>query len=51
MWDLPDVKSGGGALKAIGLVVNDWQLSGIWTGADRRAPTPSASATRTAAAT
>ena len=39
------------ALRAIGLVVNDWQLSGIWTAATGAAPTPSASATRTAAAT
>jgi len=31
VWDLPDVKSSEGALRAIGYVVNDWQLSGIWT--------------------
>jgi hypothetical protein len=31
VWDLPDVKSDNTALKAIGVVVNDWQLSGIWT--------------------
>jgi hypothetical protein len=33
VWDLPDLKSSNGALRAIGLVVNDWQLSGIWTAA------------------
>jgi hypothetical protein len=32
VWDLPDLKSGEAVLKAIGYVVNDWQLSGIWTG-------------------
>jgi hypothetical protein len=31
IWDLPDVKSGQSALRAIGLIINDWQLSGIWT--------------------
>ncbi len=31
VWDLPDLKSSEGALRAIGLVINDWQLSGIWT--------------------
>ena len=31
VWDLPDLKSSGAGLKAVGLVVNDWQLSGIWT--------------------
>ena len=33
VWDLPDLKSADGALRVIGLVVNDWQLSGIWTAA------------------
>ena len=32
VWDLPDLKSSEPALKAVGLVVNDWQLSGVWTG-------------------
>ncbi|MEO8482384.1 MAG: carboxypeptidase regulatory-like domain-containing protein [Acidobacteriota bacterium] len=32
VWDLPDLKSEKSALRAIGLVVNDWQLSGIWSG-------------------
>jgi hypothetical protein len=31
VWDLPDLRSSGSALKALGLVVNDWQLSGVWT--------------------
>src|SRR6185295_5530751 len=30
VWDLPDLH-GSGAVRALGLVVNDWQLSGIWT--------------------
>jgi hypothetical protein len=33
VWDLPDVKGGGAALKAIGLLANDWQVSGVWTAA------------------
>ena len=33
LWDLPDVKRGnGGAYRLLGVVVNDWQLSGVWTG-------------------
>ena len=32
IWDLPDIKSSNSALKAIGLVVNDWRFSSIWTG-------------------
>jgi hypothetical protein len=31
VWDLPDLRSGHSALKAIGLVVNDWRLSGVWS--------------------
>jgi hypothetical protein len=32
VYDLPDLQSGGnGALRAIGAVVNDWQLSGVLT--------------------
>jgi hypothetical protein len=31
VWDLPDIRTGGPTLKAIGLVVNDWQFSGIWS--------------------
>jgi hypothetical protein len=33
VWQIPDiVRSSRASLKALGLVVNDWQLSGIWTG-------------------
>ncbi|MEO8481582.1 MAG: carboxypeptidase regulatory-like domain-containing protein [Acidobacteriota bacterium] len=31
VWDLPDLHSDSGALKVVGYVVNDWQLSGILT--------------------
>ena len=31
MWDLPDLHASAPAVKALGLLVNDWQLSGIWT--------------------
>jgi len=31
IWDLPDLKGSGSAAHALGLVINDWQLSGIWT--------------------
>jgi len=31
VWDLPDIKGGGTARRVLGLVANDWQLSGIWT--------------------
>ncbi len=43
IWDLPDLRKEGGAMKALGLVINDWQLSGIWTGATGSAYTVSAS--------
>jgi hypothetical protein len=33
IWDLPDLKSTQPAARALGLVVNDWQLSGSWIGA------------------
>jgi hypothetical protein len=33
VWDMPDLSlAGGGAKKAIGYIVNDWQLSGVFTG-------------------
>ena len=32
MWDLPDLRADGAALRAVGLIVNDWQLSGVFTG-------------------
>jgi hypothetical protein len=31
VWDLPDLSSNSRALKAVSLVLNDWQLSGVWT--------------------
>ena len=31
VWDLPDLRRTATALKALGLVINDWQLSGVWT--------------------
>ena len=33
VWDLPDMRASGSATKALALVVNDWQLSGVWTAA------------------
>jgi hypothetical protein len=33
VWDLPDLRSSSMGLKVLGYVVNDWQLSTIWTGA------------------
>jgi hypothetical protein len=34
VWDLPDVRAGSsGLLRAVAAIANDWQLSGIWTGA------------------
>jgi carboxypeptidase family protein len=32
IWDLPDIPASGAALRTVGLIVNDWQLAGIWTG-------------------
>jgi hypothetical protein len=37
IWDLPDLKSRQSGLKAVGYVLNDWQISGIWSGARRGA--------------
>jgi hypothetical protein len=31
VWDLPDLKASAPALRALGHLVNDWQLSGVWT--------------------
>ncbi|MGH9370723.1 MAG: hypothetical protein ACRD15_04255, partial [Vicinamibacterales bacterium] len=31
VWDLPDIRASRPALRALGLLANDWQLSGIWT--------------------
>ena len=33
VWDMPDIRSGGSALKALAVIVNDWQVSGVWTAA------------------
>ncbi|ODS52915.1 MAG: hypothetical protein ABS36_15780 [Acidobacteria bacterium SCN 69-37] len=33
VWDLPDLSLDRGlVMKAVGLIVNDWSLSGVWTG-------------------
>jgi hypothetical protein len=32
VWDLPDLPESGAAMRAVGYVINDWQLSGIWSG-------------------
>jgi hypothetical protein len=32
VWDLPDVPTQSATLRAVGLILNDWQLSGVWTG-------------------
>jgi hypothetical protein len=32
IWDLPDMHASSAGLKAIAMVLNDWQVSGIWTG-------------------
>ena len=32
VWDLPKMQPGGGASKVLAAVVNDWQLSGVFTG-------------------
>jgi hypothetical protein len=31
VWDLPDLRKDGAALKTLGMLINDWQLSGVWT--------------------
>ncbi len=33
VWDLPDLSTGTAAQRAIGYVLNDWQLSGVWNAA------------------
>ena len=32
VWDLPDLHASAAGWKAVGLIINDWQLSGVWTG-------------------
>jgi len=44
VWDMPDIKSGGAAWRALGLIVNDWQMSGIWAGARRSSETSNSAA-------
>jgi len=41
IWDLPDLQAQNDALKIVGFIVNDWQLSGIWTAATGTAYTVS----------
>ena len=31
VWDLPDLRADGTALKTVGYIINDWQLSGVYT--------------------
>jgi len=31
IWDLPDVRASGSTMRVIGAILNDWQLSGIWS--------------------
>ena len=33
VWDMPDLRSGTGFMRAIAAIANDWQLAGIWTAA------------------
>ena len=51
VWDLPDLRRSSMGLKVLGYVVNDWQLSTIWSGATGAPYYGRASATRTAAPT
>ena len=32
VWDMPDLKNTESVWRVVGWIVNDWQLSGIWTG-------------------
>jgi hypothetical protein len=43
VWDLPDIHSKDGAMRAVGYVANDWQLSGVWTASTGAAYTVSTS--------
>jgi hypothetical protein len=31
VWDMPDLARAGGLSRALGLLANDWQLSGVWS--------------------
>ena len=33
VWDMPDLHGDSTTMKALGYALNDWQLSGVWTGA------------------
>ncbi len=32
VWDLPDLRSDSAGMRVLGYLVNDWQLSGVWSG-------------------
>ena len=32
VWDLPDLAADGGVARVLAVIVNDWQVSGVWTG-------------------
>ena len=40
VWDLPNLHASGGAMQVVGYVVNDWQLSGVFTGGSGTPYTP-----------
>jgi hypothetical protein len=40
IWDLPKLAGGSPARRVVGLVINDWQLAGIWTAATASAFLP-----------
>jgi hypothetical protein len=44
VWDMPDIRSARTAWRAVGLIINDWQLSGIWAGARRSGETSNSAA-------
>jgi hypothetical protein len=33
VWQLPKISSAGGSMRGVAMVINDWSLSGIWSGA------------------
>jgi hypothetical protein len=35
VWDLPDMEADSGGRRVVAAILNDWQLSGIWTGGNR----------------
>jgi hypothetical protein len=43
VWDMPDVHGESTTTKTLGYILNDWQLSGVWTGATGTAYTVSTS--------